>query len=128
MLPHSPQLSTSVTEVSQPVRASSSQSPNRSSHSIAHLELTQEGVYADPDAAPPEGVGAGLVGSSAVAIWTLGAVGERELMPALYRTTPHDAGAWSAAVAVLVAIAVVSAWLPARSASRRDPLTVLNTE
>jgi predicted permease len=74
------------------------------------------------------GLVAGLIASAAVASWTGNALSQSTLGPTLYRTTPHDAGAWAAGVALLLGIAVLSAWLPARGASRCDPLTVLKTE
>jgi ABC-type antimicrobial peptide transport system permease subunit len=74
------------------------------------------------------GLGAGLIVSAFAATWTADALRQSTLLSPLYRTTPHDVHAWAAGAAILVGVAVLSAWLPARSASRRDPLTVLKTE
>jgi putative ABC transport system permease protein len=74
------------------------------------------------------GLAAGLIASAAAATWTANALRDGTVLPPLYRTTPYDAGAWTAGIATLFGIAVLSAWLPARGASRRDPLTVLKTE
>jgi predicted permease len=43
----------------------------------------------------------------------------------LYGVAPHDAGTLAAAAAFLAAVAITSGWLPARRASRVDPMLAL---
>jgi putative ABC transport system permease protein len=74
------------------------------------------------------GLGVGLIASAAAATWTANALRQGTLLSPLHRTTPHDAGAWTAGVAILFGVSVLSAWLPARGASRRDPAAVLKSE
>jgi putative ABC transport system permease protein len=62
------------------------------------------------------GVGAGLV----AALWLT-----RALQAVLFGLTPHDATAYAAAVAALMAVASVAAILPARRATRVDPVIAL---
>ncbi len=74
------------------------------------------------------GLGAGFAGSAAAAMWIANALRQSTLPSPLHRTTLHDAVAWTAGAAILTGIAILSAWLPARGVSRRDPFAVLKTE
>jgi ABC-type lipoprotein release transport system permease subunit len=42
-----------------------------------------------------------------------------------FQLKPHDPVTFAGAAAVLVAVGVLAAWLPARRAARLDPATVL---
>jgi hypothetical protein len=46
----------------------------------------------------------------------------------LYGISPHDLFTLSVAVAMLIAVAVLAAWLPARRAARVNPMVALKTE
>jgi hypothetical protein len=46
----------------------------------------------------------------------------------LYKTPTYDPWAWAAATAVLLAVAMVGAFIPARRAGRVDPVQALNAE
>ena len=63
---------------------------------------------------------------------TLGVVGAlvltRLMTRLLYDVTPADAGTFIVMTTALVVIACLSAWVPARRASRVDPLTALRAE
>jgi ABC-type antimicrobial peptide transport system permease subunit len=50
----------------------------------------------------------------------------RVLEGALYEITPTDPRTFAAVAALLVAVALVGAWLPARRAGRVDPTTSLS--
>jgi ABC-type antimicrobial peptide transport system permease subunit len=65
------------------------------------------------------GVAAGLPGVVAAS---------RLIRSQLYGVTPHDPLALAAAVAVLVAVALTAAWLPARRAAKIDPMVALRHE
>jgi hypothetical protein len=62
------------------------------------------------------GLGAGLVGAFSTT---------QVLTTLLYETTPHDAGAFAAAGAMLAVTAAIAAWIPARRAARVDPVRAL---
>jgi len=67
-----------------------------------------------------------LVGSGAVAGMALSWWASRFISATLlYGVTPHDTATLLAAAAVLIAVSVAAAWLPARRASRIDPVHVL---
>ena len=63
---------------------------------------------------------------------TLGVVGAlvltRLMTRLLYDVTPADAGTFIVMTTALVVIACLSAWVPARRASRVDPVTALRAE
>jgi ABC-type antimicrobial peptide transport system permease subunit len=65
-------------------------------------------------------VAAGLVAGLVASLWLT-----RTLKAVLFGITPHDLGAYAAAVAALVAAAALAALLPARRATRVDPVVAL---
>jgi putative ABC transport system permease protein len=65
------------------------------------------------------GIGAGVIG----------AMGLTRFMTALlFETTPYDAAVYVAVAIVLLIAAILACWLPARRASRVDPMTALRCE
>ncbi len=62
------------------------------------------------------GVGVGLA---------IGLGGSRVLSSALFETPPTDPVVFGSAAAILIAVAAVASWLPARRAARLDPLVAL---
>ncbi|TAN22668.1 MAG: FtsX-like permease family protein [Acidobacteria bacterium] len=60
--------------------------------------------------------------------WASARAAQAELSKLLYGLRPTDAATLGAAVAVLVAAALVAAWLPARRAARTDPMSTLRDE
>jgi len=52
----------------------------------------------------------------------------RLLAGMLFGVAPHDLGSLAAVAAILGAAGLAAAWLPARSAARVDPATVLRSE
>ena len=67
-------------------------------------------------------VGAGIVAGLAAA-WVLG----RWVRSLLFGIEPSDPASAAVAVAVLAAVALLAAWIPARRASRADPTTALRS-
>jgi len=65
------------------------------------------------------GTGIGLVGAIAAS---------RALMSLLYNVGAFDAGAVATAVLSLVIVALIACWMPARRATRVDPIVALRTE
>ena len=51
--------------------------------------------------------------------------GARFIAPLLFQVEARDPMTFSGTAAVLVAVGVLAAWVPARRAARRDPATVL---
>jgi ABC-type antimicrobial peptide transport system permease subunit len=56
------------------------------------------------------------------------AAGTPLLTRLLFKVGPHDASTYVAQVAVLAAVCVVASWVPARRASRIDPMRALRGE
>jgi ABC-type antimicrobial peptide transport system permease subunit len=65
------------------------------------------------------GIVLGLVGAFAFTRW---------LESMLYGVTTHDPLTFATIPFVLVVVALIATWLPARRASRLDPVTALRTE
>lgn len=65
----------------------------------------------------------GLVAGIVVALATL-----RFLGSLLYEVQPHDPAVLAGVVAVLATVALASCWLPARRATRVDPIVSLRAE
>jgi predicted permease len=63
---------------------------------------------------------AGLAIGMAGSWWTVGFIA-----PLLFQLEPRDAMTFSGTAAVLIAVGVLAAWLPARRAAKLDPATVL---
>jgi ABC-type antimicrobial peptide transport system permease subunit len=66
-------------------------------------------------------VGSGVAAGMALSWWAAQFVSGT----LLYGVTPHDTRTFAAAAGVLVAVSAAAAWLPARRASRIDPVHVL---
>jgi ABC-type antimicrobial peptide transport system permease subunit len=60
----------------------------------------------------------------AIASWLLG----RSVSGLLYGVTPADPVTFAAMLIVLTLVAALAGWLPARRASRIDPLVALRSE
>ncbi|HKV71000.1 MAG TPA: ABC transporter permease [Gemmatimonadales bacterium] len=74
------------------------------------------------------GEGLGLVGLGAL-IGLAGALAAtRVLRTFLFDLTPSDPGTYAAIFAVLAAVAALASWIPARRASRVDPVVALRAE
>jgi len=74
------------------------------------------------------GQGLGLV-AAGLALGLLGAVALTRLMKSLlYEVSPTDPLTYAGVAAVLVAIAALASWLPARRATRVDPVVALRSE
>jgi hypothetical protein len=71
------------------------------------------------------GIGSGLLLSVALAFWTSRSLVQEAARPLLYGTSPYDVAAWFGAVIVILVVALVAAWLPARGLSQADPVAVL---
>ncbi len=67
------------------------------------------------------GTGAGLGALGAVAL-------QRVLASFLYELSPLDAASYAAAIGTLLGVALLACWLPARRASRLDPMVALRAE
>jgi putative ABC transport system permease protein len=70
-----------------------------------------------------------VVGAISVALGVVGARGlTRVMVNMLYGVTPTDIGAVAGASVLLLAAALIAAYLPARRAASVDPLSALRTE
>jgi ABC-type antimicrobial peptide transport system permease subunit len=67
--------------------------------------------------------GAGLVLGIGVALVLAGSIA-----PLLFEVTPHDGGVLAAAALALIVVAILATWLPARRATRVDPVSALRVE
>jgi len=65
------------------------------------------------------GIGVGLAAAFA---------GSRLIESLLYRVSARDPGVFAATTLILLAAALAACWLPARRASRLNPLEALRTE
>jgi ABC-type antimicrobial peptide transport system permease subunit len=65
-------------------------------------------------------VGIGLAVGAALSVWAA-----KFIATLLYGVEPRDPATFAAAAAVLMLVAAVAAWLPARRASQIDPMRVL---
>jgi len=71
----------------------------------------------------------GLVALAGVAVGLVTAVaGSRVIESLLYGVSPRDPSVFSAATLLLLGVALVACWLPARRAERLSPLEALRTE
>jgi len=68
-------------------------------------------------------IAAGLASGLAGSLWAAGFV---EAL--LFHLQPRDPGTFAGAAAVLVGVAVLAAWMPARRAARLDPVAALRTD
>lgn len=68
-------------------------------------------------------VGVGALAGLLASWWTT-----RLVSKFLYRIDAHDPCVWSAAKIMLLLVATLAAWLPARQAGRVDPVQVLRAE
>jgi ABC-type antimicrobial peptide transport system permease subunit len=66
---------------------------------------------------------AGLTAGAIASYWTAALV-----KASLYGTSPHDPWSWGATALTILVTALAAAWIPARRASRVDPIAVLRTE
>jgi ABC-type antimicrobial peptide transport system permease subunit len=64
-----------------------------------------------------------------IAVGTVASIGSARLIASLlFNTSPWDAGAYAGMALVLVAVALFSGYLPARRASRINPIVALRNE
>jgi putative ABC transport system permease protein len=72
---------------------------------------------------------AGLLALAGVVIGALGALGISQLLRALlYGTAPQDPAVFVTSAVVLVLIAAIAAWFPARRATQVNPVETLRAE
>jgi ABC-type antimicrobial peptide transport system permease subunit len=70
-----------------------------------------------------------VVAGSGIALGVgLSLVGAQFLGEILFRVSPTDIGVYGISVFIMVGLAVVASYLPARRATRLDPVSVLNQE
>ena len=81
--------------------------------SVARMIIWQGGVVA----------GAGIVAGLATAF-----AGSRLIESLLYGVSPRDPAVFAATTAILLAVALIACWLPARRAARLSPLEALRTD
>ena len=67
-------------------------------------------------------VGAGMLIGAVISFWA------SRIVAAMLFGQPRDPATFASAAIVLIAVAALAAWLPARRASRIDPATVLHSE
>ena len=60
--------------------------------------------------------------------WMLARVTSHQISPLLFELTPSDPVTVAAATGVLMVVAMAAGWLPARRASRIDPMVALRNE
>jgi len=82
-------------------------------HDVVALVVTRAGILA---------LG-GLLAGTAAAFLLCGA-----LRGFVFGIAPTDPATWVSGIAVLAAVALIAAWLPARRAGRVDPLVVLRSD
>ncbi len=91
------------------IRAAVGATPERLLRSVLTRGLMLAGV----------GAGIGVLGALA---------GARFVASAVYGVTPYDPPTYVAAVACIVIVALIAAWLPARRAAQADPVALLRSE
>ena len=73
-----------------------------------------------------EGMRLALAGIAAGGLAAFAA--SRWVAPLLFHVSPHDPWVYGGVIAVLLAVAALASWLPARRAGRVDPMVALRTE
>ena len=73
--------------------------------------------------------GALLVAGSGIVVGVvLSLVGTRFLQDLLFRVSPTDIGVYGVSIGIMVLVAVMASYMPARKATRLEPMSVLNRE
>lgn len=72
--------------------------------------------------------GAGLAALGCGAGLPLAMVGSRTIAGLLFNVSPWDVGVWTLPPLALIAVVLLASFIPARRASRLDPLTALRTD
>jgi ABC-type antimicrobial peptide transport system permease subunit len=71
----------------------------------------------------------GLVALAGIAIGIVAAfAGSRLIESLLYGVSSHDPGVFALTTVLLLGVAIVACWIPARRAARLSPLEALRTE
>jgi putative ABC transport system permease protein len=71
----------------------------------------------------------GVVAAAGIAVGlTTALAGSRLIESLLFGVSPRDPGVFAATTLVLLAVAFIACWLPARRAARLSPLEALRTD